>query len=160
MSDAARIPCCITGCRRTFKAEVCGDDHDEIMCGRHFKCDADLLRRLRSCRRRCRWIERRLARIDRAVRARSGQMLDKEIEDFKRLAEIKRALWRRDYELWGAIKAEAQRQQDAGFFVRRRPRRKPSASLLDPPGPSAGERLAMNRFEAEFHRLKRVGARA
>lgn len=60
MTDADRIPCCVPGCRRSFRADRIDDQLAQYMCGRCMRlADAPLLRRRKQLRAR----ERRLLRL-------------------------------------------------------------------------------------------------
>jgi hypothetical protein len=45
VAAAGRIPCCIVGCRRTFKNDR---GYVEFMCGNHYRLADSTLRRLRT----------------------------------------------------------------------------------------------------------------
>lgn len=139
-AEPDRVPCCIIGCRRTFKAEA-NHQGEEVMCGRHMRCDGGLLERFRTVKRRA---SRLITLLNR--RHAAGTMSPVMCE------HIWKRMDGRLGEAWGAIKAEAQRQQDAGFFAPRpRGRSKLASSDRSKPSPLA------SRFEDQFQRLKRAG---
>lgn len=138
MSEPARISCCIAGCRRTFRAELCGDG--DIICGRHYKCAPELKRLLLESRRL--WFK--LVRLGDAHARRSGGLVPVKV------VKAMRTCMRRHDRRWAALKAEAQRQQDAGFFAPKPRRRKSATCAKTQTSPLAG------RFEDQFQRLKRA----
>lgn len=152
MTDPTRVPCCISGCRRTFKRQAGDDESTRIMCGRHFRCDAVLLGRMRRTRRRYQRFNRQFEAIDRLLR-RPQELSAPRHRSLKqrhlKLARICNKLWHRDQAAWEEIRVEAQRQQDAGFFAPKpRSRRKPAETALPDP--------LSSRFEDQFRRLKRM----
>lgn len=148
MTEPARKPCCITGCKRTFRADRCGDG--EIMCGRHYRCDLRLVEHFKSLKARFRKIGGRLNKIH----ARGGASVEWLEQRWQRA-------WRPVGDAWAALKAEAQRQQDAGFFAPKPRRRKVLQSTFDAEPHPHSTRIA-SKFEDQFQRMKRaqVAARA
>lgn len=143
MSDPDRIPCCIVGCRRTFKTEALGDGHNEFMCGKHFRVDPELVRRLRRVRQL--W--------GKADRKGYRAFQDGNIPMAATMSALMDRLAAADREIWTSIKDEAQRQQDAGFFAPKpRSRRKTVEA-------APTDRLAAG-FEDQFQRLKKAQAAA
>lgn len=130
-----RVPCCIRGCRRTFRAEVCGGS-TEIMCGRHYRCDRVLLAVLKRARARLVKINSKLNRRWRQGTI-SAELCEKIHTRF--LARFNAA--------WAALKTAAQERQDRGEFAPK-PRRK--AEEREVSGKPLGD-----HFERAFQALKR-----
>lgn len=106
------------------------------MCGRHYRCCPELLARKKLVERRGRQVLRHLNALWTAG-AISAVKADARFQPIGRLQD----------RAWEAMRVEAQRQQDAGFFARS-PRRKAGEEV------SARNPLA-DRFEDQFQRLKR-----
>ncbi len=134
-----RVPCCITGCRRTFKREVVGESL-EYLCGKHFRCDPDLLAKCRRHRKRVRRVERLFTRL--ARKATSAQIA--------RMDRIWDRLVVEDNTYFQGIRLRAQAMQDAGYWARRRSRR-----VFRKPASDEGGKMNMG-FEREFQRLKQT----
>lgn len=136
MTEAARVPCCIKGCKRTFRAEVLGED-SEYLCGRHYRADGELQRLHKDLRRRLRRMVTILNRYHRTSR-RTDQQCE----------AIYRRMERRCNQAWNEIRITAQRMQDAGYWAPRprtrglAPKRKQAVSPLQ------------SGFDANFQRLK------
>ncbi len=130
-----RIPCVITGCRRTFKADAHGGG--EVLCGKHYRCNAELHAAFKKAQQHFRKIARLLNR-----RWHAGTILEAVAESIWNRAEGRKNA------AWDALKAEAQRLQDAGFFARRCPTGVPQVS-------DKKDRHA-DKFEDQFQRLKRA----
>jgi hypothetical protein len=143
LTEPGRISCCINGCRRTFKAEVAGDS-SLYMCGKHFRCDLELLGRIRRIKRRLTKIERKFKRL--CARAITE-------DDIIRYEHVLDTLAAMHNTVFDEIRREAQRQQDAGFFAPK-PRRRGAVRDERTTDPLAA------RFDDQFQRLKRaqVGA--
>lgn len=138
--EPARVSCCVSGCKRTFKAEVVGDS-SSYMCGKHFRCDLDLLAQIRRIKRRVNKFERRYMRD-----CRRGITEDKMMH-YEHLIDTLYAMHNTVFE---DIRREAQRQQDAGFFAPKTRRRKHDRPLADKPSKIG------TAFDREFQRLKGV----
>jgi hypothetical protein len=138
MSEAARISCCILGCGRTFKRSALDEEHDEILCGKHYRVDPELIHQLKRVRARLRRADRLFTKI---LRGPTSQ------ETVAQMERIWDRLETQDRGLWRAIKERAQQLQDVGFFAPK-PRRRRAAE-------PARERLA-DPFEKEFQRVKRA----
>lgn len=68
-----RIPCCIPGCRRTFKREPDDAEEVRVICGRHWRmADTRLRNRHKQLLRRYRKLDRMWARRHLAIE-RSGK---------------------------------------------------------------------------------------
>jgi hypothetical protein len=109
-----RIPCCITGCGRTFKREAGDSDDVIIMCGRHWRMgDERLRKRHKELRRRVRWFARKV---------RYGHKIAKRPR-FKETYD--RAAWAA-HRAWHRVKEDVEIK--AAFGAENAPRRRPRAS--------------------------------
>lgn len=136
--EPERISCCIKGCKRTFKAEVVGDA-ELYMCGKHFRCELDLLSKIRRIKRRVTKFERRYKRD-----CRRGITEDK-LGHYEHLLDT---LYAMHNTVFDEIRREAQRQQDAGFFDPKPRRRKHDRPPAEKPTKIASS------FDREFARVK------
>lgn len=135
MAESPRVPCCVVGCRRTFRTEDLGHS-TEIMCGKHYRCDRELLVKFKRTRLRM----RKVNRIGRALIRFHGMVLPASVE--RRLNRVWNKLQALEGATWGRMREKAQELQDSGYWaVRPRLEPKPKDKLADP-------------FEREFQRMK------
>lgn len=149
-SPSDRIPCCIDGCRRTFKSDHAGGA-TELMCGKHWRAVG---KRLPEVKAR----QLRYKRLLRRMKHKFPDIWDPDWhKQFKfavfvagpRPRRLVHFMVKRCNEAWATLKAEAQRLQDQGYFAPR-PRGKRASKkgqkIIDPHAA---------RFEDQFQRLKR-----
>lgn len=110
------------------------------MCSRHYRCAPELTARYK----RVRAVERRICRLLNKRWAKGTISADAAEAIYQRIH-------RRSEAIWTAIKAEAQRLQDMGYWTRPKGSRRRGKA---PPSKNEGEKLNTG-FEAAFQRLKR-----
>lgn len=138
MAEGTRVSCCILGCKRTFRAEVLGDD-SEYMCGKHYRADPVLQRIHKDLRLRSRRMVTILNRYHKTSR-----WSDEQCE------AVYQRMVRRCNKAWSDIVTKAQEMQDQGFWAPR-----PRSRKLAPKSKQAVSPLN-SAFEAEFQRKKRA----
>lgn len=152
-----RIHCSINGCGCTRKRYADKNPHG-WMCAKHWRAAGAALPEIKRYYMRCRRLYRNLRKrypwmwdpkTRAEYRALGPQTLGHQAE--KRATKLITFVWNRMRRWDGLLRAEAQRQQDAGFFDRgrRRPAKRP------PQDPSNTSPLA-GRFEDQFQRLKKA----
>jgi hypothetical protein len=109
-----RISCCIPGCRRTFKAEDCGDG--DVMCGKHWRMGDQ---RLRDRVTRLGRIDRRIERLARRKAIRDCR----DERDWQRLSDL---FMRRSIRAWELLRVDVEAK--AALGAEDAPRRKPRHS--------------------------------
>lgn len=145
MTEPERTPCCVTGCKRSYK-RVAGEG--ELICGTHWKAVRLHIPELVTLHKQAKASWRAIWRRCTAHYKAHG-FVPKAMDALYDAAE------RRERRRWTAIKTAAQALQDGGYFARR-----PRARVVHKP--KAAEEKIDKRgdvFEREFQRAKRAQQR-
>jgi hypothetical protein len=110
-----RIPCCIPGCRRSFKRRTEDGPNVSIMCLRHWNMgDQRLRNRQKQLRKRSRWFKRKYHYRSKLIDA--SPKHDKFFDAWHRAADSA-------YEAWHRVRADVEIK--AAFGAEDAPRRRP-----------------------------------